>query len=114
LYYGICRSKRRYKRRERYQDIIAETWLEPIRNPVTGKAHRAIIEIPEGFESSRMDQASMKALVANDGYLNFDMKGHMVVFQKILGKDPNFKGWDILLHYVIIIVGYTYFQVGVV
>jgi hypothetical protein len=114
LYYGIYRSKRDKKRRERYQDIIAEAWLEAIRNTVTGKAHRAIIEIPEGFESSRMDQASMKALVANDGYLNFDMKGNMVVFQKIFGKDPNFKGWDILLHYVIIIVGYTYFQVGVV
>jgi hypothetical protein len=34
---------------------------------VTGKVHRAIIEIPEGFESSRMDQASMRTLVANDG-----------------------------------------------
>ena len=48
------------------------------------------------------------------GILTFDMKGHMVVFQKIFGKDPNFKWWNILLHYVIIIVGYTYFQVGVV
>ena len=50
---------------------IAEAWLEPIRNPVTGKVHRAIIEIPEGFESNRMDQASMKKLVADDGYLSF-------------------------------------------
>jgi hypothetical protein len=31
-------------------DIIAEAWLEPIINPVTGKAHRAIIEIPEDLE----------------------------------------------------------------
>lgn len=38
------------------------------------------------------------------------MKEHMVAFQKIFGKDPNFKGWDILLHYVLIILGYTYFQ----
>jgi hypothetical protein len=29
---------------------IAEAWLEPIRNPVTGQIHRAIIEIPGGFE----------------------------------------------------------------
>jgi hypothetical protein len=63
------------KQRKQSQDIIAEAWLEPIRNPVTGKVHRAIIEIPEGFESSRMDQASMKALVANDGYLNFRYEG---------------------------------------
>jgi hypothetical protein len=40
---------------EQSQDIIVEARLEPIRNPVTGKVHRAIIEIPEGFESSRMD-----------------------------------------------------------
>ncbi len=41
----------------------------------TGKVHGAIIEIPEGFESSRMDQASMKKLVANDGNLNFRYEG---------------------------------------
>jgi hypothetical protein len=57
------------------EDAIAEAWLEPIRNPVTGKVHRAIIEIPEGFESSRMDQTSIKKLVANDGYLNFQYEG---------------------------------------
>jgi hypothetical protein len=54
---------------------IAEAWLEPIRNPVTGKVHRAIIEIPEGFESNRMDQASIKKLVADDGYLSFRYEG---------------------------------------
>ena len=70
--FGIRESR---KQRNQSQDIIAEAWLEPIRNPVTGKVHRAIIEIPEGFESSRMDQASMKALVANDGYLNFRYEG---------------------------------------
>jgi hypothetical protein len=70
--FGIRESR---KQRKQSQDIIAEAWLEPIRNPVTGKVHRAIIEIPEGFESSRMDQASMKALVANDGYLNFRYEG---------------------------------------
>ena len=76
------------KKRERYQDIIAEAWLEHIRNPVTGKAHRAIIEIPEGFESSRMDQASMKALVANDGYLNFRYEGTYGSFSENIWKGP--------------------------
>jgi hypothetical protein len=65
----------RDKKRAQYKDIIAEAWLEPIRNPVTGKVHKAIIEIPEGFESSRMDQASMKKLVTNDGNLSFRYEG---------------------------------------
>ena len=41
------------RRREQSKDSIAEAWLEPIRNPVTGKIHRAIIEIPDGFESQQ-------------------------------------------------------------
>jgi hypothetical protein len=69
------------------KNVIAEAWLEPIRNPVTGKAHRAIIEIPEGFESTRMNQASMRTLVANDDYLSFRYEGTYVVYQKTLGKD---------------------------
>lgn len=54
---------------------IAEAWLKPIRNPVTGKVHRAIIEIPEAFESNRMEQASTKKLLAGDGYLSFRYEG---------------------------------------
>jgi hypothetical protein len=54
---------------------IAEAWLEPIRNPVTGKVHRAVVEIPEAFESSRMEQASIKKLVADDGCLSFRYEG---------------------------------------
>jgi hypothetical protein len=42
---------------------------------VTGKAHRTIIEIPEGFESNRLDQTFTKMLVVNDGYLSFRYKG---------------------------------------
>jgi hypothetical protein len=41
-------------------DDIVDAWLEPIRNPVTGKIHRAVIELPEGVEAIRMDQASTK------------------------------------------------------
>ena len=80
--------KQRIRRKEQSQDIIAEAWLEPIRNPVTGKAHRAIIEIPEGFESSRMDQASMKTLVANDDYLNFRYEGTYGSFSENTWKGP--------------------------
>ena len=72
---GGHKEKRRTKQPIKEDTIAAEAWLEPIRNPVTGKVHRAIIEIPEAFESSRMDQASIKKLVANDGYLNFKYQG---------------------------------------
>lgn len=78
----------RNKRREQSKDTIAEAWLEPIRNPVTGKVHRAIIELPEGFESSRMDQASIKTLVANDGYLNFRYEGTYGSFSESVWKGP--------------------------
>jgi hypothetical protein len=33
-------------------DITIDAWIEPIRNPVTGKAHRAIIELPQGVEAT--------------------------------------------------------------
>ena len=75
-------------RGEMSKNVIAEAWLEPIRNPVTGKAHRAIIEIPEGFESTRMDQASMKTLVANDGYLSFRYEGTYGSFSENTWKGP--------------------------
>ena len=35
-----------------------ELMLEPIRNPVTGKPHRAIIRLPEGFEFREAEVAS--------------------------------------------------------
>ena len=80
--------KQRIRGEKQSQVIIAEAWLEPIRNPVTGKAHRAIIELPEGFESSRMDQASMKTLVANDDYLNFRYEGTYGSFSENTWKGP--------------------------
>ena len=67
---------------------IAEAWLEPITNPVTGKVHRAIIEIPEAFESNRMEQASMKKLVADDGYLSFRYEGTYGSFSENIWKGP--------------------------
>ncbi|MGC2426617.1 MAG: DUF1326 domain-containing protein [Nitrososphaeraceae archaeon] len=84
----IQEPKKASVRGEQSKNIIAEAWLEPIRNPVTGKAHRAIIEIPEGFESTRMDQASMKTLVANDGYLSFRYEGTYGSFSENTWKGP--------------------------
>jgi hypothetical protein len=86
IYAGIRGDKKRKK--EQSQDIIAEAWLEPILNPVTGKVHRAIIEIPKGFESSRMDQTSIKTLVANDGYLSFRYEGTYGSFSENTWKGP--------------------------
>jgi hypothetical protein len=76
------------RRREQSKDTIAEAWLEPIINPVTGKVHRAIIEIPEGFESSRMDQASIKKLFADDGFLNFQYQRTYGSFSENVWKGP--------------------------
>ncbi len=67
---------------------FAESWLEPIRNPVTGEIHRAVIELPGGFEASRMDQASSKTITSNDGYLNFGYTGTYGSFQKTKWKGP--------------------------
>ena len=84
---GGHKEKRRTEQSTR-EDTIAGAWLEPIRNPVTGKVHRTIIEIPEGFESSRMDQTSIKKLVANDGYLNFRYQGTYGSFSENVWKGP--------------------------
>jgi hypothetical protein len=74
--------------KEQSQNIVAEAWFEPIKNPVTGKVHRAIIEIPEAFESSRMEQASTKTLVANDNNLNFRYEGTYGSFSENTWKGP--------------------------
>lgn len=55
-------------------DII-DALLEPILNPVTGKIHRAIIELPEGFEATRMNQSSTKTLFVNTNRLKFRYEG---------------------------------------
>ena len=55
---------------------------------MTGKVHRAIIELPEGFESSRMDQTSIKTLVANDGDLKFQYEGTYGSFSENTWKGP--------------------------
>jgi hypothetical protein len=68
-------------------DGICEVQLEPMKNPVTGKVHRAVIEFPSGgFESTRMDMASSKMLVANDGYFDFRYEGTYGSIQEISWK----------------------------
>jgi hypothetical protein len=37
---------------------VMEMAIEPIRNPVTGKPHRAVIRLPEGFEFHEAEMAS--------------------------------------------------------
>ena len=68
--------------------VNIDAWLEPIRNPVTGKVHRAIIELPEGVESNRMDQASAKKLLVNDSLLNFRYEGTYGSFSENVWKGP--------------------------
>jgi hypothetical protein len=85
---NIRGDRKRQVQKEQSPNVIAEAWLEPIRNPVTGKVHRAIIEIPEAFESSRMEQASTKTLLANNNNLNFRYEGTYGSFSKNTWKGP--------------------------
>lgn len=43
--------------RFRVKDVV-ETWVEPIKNPVTGAPHRAAIKLPGGFEFREAEMAS--------------------------------------------------------
>jgi len=65
---------------------IGEAQLEPIKNPVTGLVHQAAIVQPKGFEATRLDMASSKLLVANDGLLNFKYDDTYGGVQKISWK----------------------------
>ena len=67
---------------------IAEAQLEPIRNPVTGEVHRAVIELPSGFEASRMDQASLRNGSMDDGYIKFKQSGTYGSISKAVWKGP--------------------------
>ncbi len=54
-------------------DGILEATLEPIRNPVTGEAHRAMITLPTGWEFRDAEVVSADA--AGYAGLKFDYKG---------------------------------------
>jgi hypothetical protein len=66
---------------------VGESQLEPIKNPVTGKAHRVSIVLPAGgFESARMDMASSRMLVVNDRYFEFKYEGTYGSIQEVSWK----------------------------
>jgi hypothetical protein len=65
---------------------IGEAQLEPIKNPLTGKTHQVAIVQPKGFEATRLDMASSKVLVANNGLLKFKYEGTYGGIQKISWK----------------------------
>jgi hypothetical protein len=71
---------------KKYKDALVDAWLEPIRNPVTRVVHRAIIELPEGFEATRMDQASTKKLEVNSERFKFLYKGTYGSFSENIWK----------------------------
>lgn len=63
---------------------LLELALEPIRNPVTGKPHRALIELPEGFEFRRAEMASGRFTAG--GAWNFDDKNcYAALFEAAYG-----------------------------
>jgi hypothetical protein len=68
--------------------VIAGAQLEPMRNPVTGKIHRAIIELPTGFESNRLETSSLKDMFADNGFLNFKYAGTYGSIQHASWKGP--------------------------
>jgi hypothetical protein len=54
-------------------DGLVDVALEPIRNPVTGEAHRARIVLPQGFEYHEAEIASGTARIG--GTINHDWSG---------------------------------------
>jgi hypothetical protein len=52
---------------------VLETDVEPIKNPVTGAAHRIQVVMPEGFEHRGAEVAS--ANIRSTGAIKFDTKG---------------------------------------
>ena len=52
---------------------VLETEVEPIKNPVTGAAHRIQIVMPEGFEHREAEVAS--ASIKSTGAIRFETKG---------------------------------------
>jgi len=61
---------------------VMEMSLEPIRNPVTGAEHRAIIELPEGFEFRRAEMASGTFKAEGDD-LGMDNAGRYALLTRV-------------------------------
>jgi len=69
-------------------DGVGKLELEPMRNPVTGKIHRAIIELPGGWETGRTEVTSIKELTVSDRYLGFQYSGTYGSFSRTKWKGP--------------------------
>lgn len=68
--------------------IVATAQLELMRNPVTGKIYRAIIELLTGIESNKLETSSLKNMFAEDGFLNFKYAGTYGSIQHAKWKGP--------------------------
>jgi hypothetical protein len=69
-------------------DGVGEVELEPMRNPATGEVHRAIIELPGGWETGRTEVSSIKQMHVDDGYLAFRYSGTYGSFSRTRWKGP--------------------------
>ena len=67
---------------------VGEVQLKPMTNPVTGSTFRAIIELPAGFDSDRIETSSLEKLVVDDGYLKFKYVGTYGSFMQTSWKGP--------------------------
>jgi hypothetical protein len=55
---------------------VLETESEPIKNPVTGDEHRALVQLPDGFEY-QMAEIALALTVTSTGGIRFDHRdGH--------------------------------------
>lgn len=67
---------------------VGEVEVKPMTNPVTGSIFRAIIELPAGFDSDRIETSSLEKLVVHDGYLKFKYVGTYGSFMQASWKGP--------------------------
>ena len=81
----------RRRQRGQSQNIIAEAWLEPINNPVTGQVHRAIIEIPELLSPAEWNKHLQKNLLQMIMILTSGMKETWQFLRKYMERTLNIK-----------------------
>lgn len=60
---------------------IMELQIEPIRNPVTGRPHRAVIRLPEGFEFREAEMGSGRA--SSEGDLSFGLENRYAYLTEV-------------------------------
>ena len=65
---------------------VGESLHKPMTNPLTVKIYHPIIELPDGFQATRMDMSSTKTVMANDALLKFQYSGTYGSFQETIWK----------------------------